>query len=303
MAVAIGVEGLVKEYRARGGTRTRAVDGLDLEVRAGGVFGFLGPNGSGKTTTIRCMLGLARPTRGTIEIAGGRLPRDIASVARKVGSVVEGAPAFPTMTAREQLRLLASMDGIPARRVDDVLERVGLATRATDAVKRYSLGMRQRLALAAALLKDPEVLVLDEPASGLDPAGIRDLRVVMRELADRGGTVFLSSHLLTEVEQLCDAVAIVHHGRVVRAGSVRAVLDDGAPAAILVSIADRPRARSVLAAAGFHVDSESTAGRLRVTGTTGDRIAAALGAAGLWPTALEPEEHHLESLFLEVTAP
>jgi ABC-2 type transport system ATP-binding protein len=158
----IEIEGLGKHYRRRARV-TAAVDGLDLVVPEGGVFGFLGPNGSGKTTTIRCVLGLARPTAGSVRLLGCRVPGDVRDAVRRTGAIVETPASFPTMTARENLRLLASIDGIGRRRVDEVLQEVGLGERAGDLVKRFSLGMRQRLALASVLLKDPELLILDEP--------------------------------------------------------------------------------------------------------------------------------------------
>ena len=205
-----------------------AVDGLDLEVPEGGVFGFLGPNGSGKTTTIRCLLGLGRPTAGTARLldvaapAPGR-PGDRAASARS-----SRRPAlFPTMTGRRNLALLGRVDRIGAQAVDRALDRVGLAERADDLVKTYSLGMRQRLGLAQALLKDPELLILDEPANGLDPAGIKEIRELLRSLGDEGRTVFVSSHLLTEIQHTCDRVAILTRGRCVAAGTVDDVLQRG----------------------------------------------------------------------------
>jgi ABC-2 type transport system ATP-binding protein len=198
MAV-IEIEGLRKEYRRfRGGT-TVAVDGLHLEVPEGGVFGFLGPNGSGKTTTIRCLLGLVRPSAGAMRLLGEPTPGHLERVVTRIGSIVETPALFPTMTGRENLRLLGALHGIGQARVEDVLGQVGLADRGDDKVRKYSLGMRQRLGLAAALLHDPALLVLDEPANGLDPAGIREIRELLRGLAAEGRTVFVSSHLLAEV--------------------------------------------------------------------------------------------------------
>src|SRR5688500_10234001 len=183
---AIEIEGLRKEYRRWRGRRTMAVDGLDLSVPEGGVFGFLGPNGSGKTTTIRCLLGLVSASAGHCRVLGADVPRSLPTVIERVGSVVETPALFPSFSGRRNLVLLGRLHGISPRAVDAVLERVGLAERGRDLVKRYSLGMRQRLGIAAALLKDPSVLVLDEPANGLDPAGIREIRELLRSLGAEG---------------------------------------------------------------------------------------------------------------------
>src|SRR6476620_4400311 len=235
----IEIEGLRKEYRARGRTRVAAIDNLDLAIPEGGVFGFLGPNGSGKTTTIRCVLGLVRPTRGRISLLGRPVPGGLHHALRGVGAVVESPALFPTLTGRENLRLLGAVDRIGNQRVEEVLGFVGLEERAGDLVRNYSLGMRQRLGLAAALLKDPELLILDEPANGLDPAGMRQVRSLLRQFADEGRTVFVSSHLLSEIEHTCDRVAILNRGRCVRQGSVREVLASaGAGQAMLVQVPD-----------------------------------------------------------------
>ena len=300
MRDAIVVEGLVKRYRRRRGGATVAVDGLDLAVASGGVFGFLGPNGSGKTTTIRCLLGLVRPTTGRMEMLGRPVPEQLGTLMRTIGSVVENAPHIPSMTAVEQLRLLADLDRIPHARVDEVLGRVGLADRAGEATKRYSLGMRQRLALAAALLKDPMVLILDEPANGLDPAGMRDLRILLRSLGAEGRTVLVSSHLLTEIEQMCDTVAIVHRGRLVASGRVDDVLRGGRTSvAVAIAPSQRDAAARLLEGAGLRI--ERSVDGVVVHEAPGERVAAVLGAAGVWPSALVPQRQTLESMFLELT--
>ena len=193
------------------------------------MFGFLGPNGSGKTTTIRCLLGLARPTGGHCRVLGADTSRDFAKVQRRVGALTEGQGLFPGFSGRRNLELLATSYALAPAVIDEVLERVGLVDRADDLVATYSLGMRQRLGLAAALLKDPEVLILDEPANGLDPAGIRDVRTVLRGLADEGRSVFVSSHQLAEVQVLCDRVAVLARGRCIRSGTVDDVF--GSPGA------------------------------------------------------------------------
>src|SRR6188508_642128 len=218
MTPVIQTTGLRKEYRSLRGKTHAAVDGLDLEVPAGGVFGFLGPNGSGKTTTIRCLLGLARPTSGRCRVLGADSPAHLPGVVGRLGALVEGPGVNPGLSGRQALTVLATTAGLGRHAVDANLERVGLGERGDDLVRGYSLGMRQRLGIAIALLKDPELLVLDEPANGLDPAGIREVRELVRHLGAEGRTVFLSSHLLGEVEQVCDEVAIVSGGRTVAQG-------------------------------------------------------------------------------------
>jgi ABC-2 type transport system ATP-binding protein len=205
------------------------------------------------------------------------------------------------MSGRANLRLLAGIDGIPARRADEALEQVGLAPRAGDLVRRYSLGMRQRLGLAAALLKDPALLILDEPANGLDPAGIREIRELLRRLGREGRTVFVSSHLLSEVEQTCDAVAILRRGRCVAAGTVREVLARGGGEALLVQLADLEAGLGALRDAG--ITAERRDGSLRVALPAADaaRVSQALGELGLWVSGLRPDEQRLEELFLELT--
>ncbi len=297
----IEIEGLAKVYRRRKG-RTVAVDGLDLAVPEGGVFGFLGPNGSGKTTTIRCVLGLARPTKGSVRLLGRPVPEGLAQSIRQVGAIVESPALFPTMSGRDNLKLLGAIDRIGAKRVDDVLAEVGLSERAGDQVKKYSLGMRQRLALAAALLKDPALLILDEPANGLDPAGMRSVRELVGRLASEGRTVFVSSHLLAEIQQTCDRVAILHRGRCVTSGTVAEVsAAAGHGAAMLVTVDDLPGALAVLDRAG--IPAQRCNGQLRVAVPPPEaaRISKTLGEHGHWVCDLRPEERSLEDLFLEVT--
>ena len=303
MATVIEAEGLRKEYRQRRGRHSIAIDSLDLAVPEGGVFGFLGPNGSGKTTTIRCALGLVRPTAGGVRLFGKPVPEDLHTSMRRVGAIVESPALFPSMTGRENLRLLAQLDGIGNARVDQVLEDVGLADRSRDAVKSYSLGMRQRLGLAAALLKDPELLILDEPANGLDPAGIREVRELLRRLGTEGRTVFVSSHQLSEVEQTCDRVAILRRGRCVATGTVAEVMAAAAngQSSILIKADDLPGALTALISAGYA--AEPVNGRLRVAASAEQAkdINRLLAAAGIWLDELRPDEQRLEDLFLEIT--
>jgi ABC-2 type transport system ATP-binding protein len=297
----IEIEGLRKEYRRRGG-RTVAVDGLDLTVPEGGVFGFLGPNGSGKTTTIRCVLGLARPTKGQVRLFGRAVPDGLAASMRRIGAIVESPALVPTMSGRVNLELLGAIDHIGKRRVDHALEEVGLAERGGDLVKKYSLGMRQRLALAAAMLKDPALVILDEPANGLDPAGMRSVRELLRRLGREGRTVLVSSHLLTEIQQTCERVAIVKRGRLITSGTVAEVMAAAGHAeTMLVSVDDLAAAVAVLRRAGM--PAERSGGHVRVAVAPSDaaRISRALGEQGHWVRDLRPEERSLEELFLEVT--
>jgi ABC-type multidrug transport system ATPase subunit len=301
MPPAIETEGLRKTYRRRKG-RTVAVDGLDLTVPEGGVFGFVGPNGSGKTTTIRCLLGLVRPTGGRAAMLGVPVPNGLPEKISSIGAIVESPALFLTMSGRENLRLRAAIDGIGVRQVDEVLERVGLADRSRDAVKKYSLGMRQRLALAAVLLKDPALLILDEPANGLDPAGIRNVRTLLRSLGDEGRTVFLSSHVLAEVEHICDSVAILRRGRCVAQGKVAEVMASAARGtAMLVTLDDLDAGHRVLRRAALPVERQNGFLRVGVGADGAARITETLAAERLWVTELRSEERTLEDLFLELT--
>lgn len=301
-APAIEIEGLRKEYRRRHG-RTVAVGGLDLRVPEGGVYGFLGPNGSGKTTTIRCLLGLVRPTAGSVRVLGHDVPGGLGVAMRSVGAIVESPALFPSMSGRENLRLLGAIDRVGAKRVDEVLDLVGLSARAGDLVKRYSLGMKQRLAIAAALLKDPALLVLDEPANGLDPAGIRDVRELVRALGAEGRTVFVSSHILSEVEQMCDAVAILSRGRCITQGPVREVMAGAGGAGLVVKVDDHAAAVRVLERAGIPAEHAGDHLRVSLPHDQAGRVTEVLAAERLWVTELRRDERSLEDLFLELTAP
>ena len=297
----IEVEGLRKEIRRRRGGPVIALAGLDLSVPEGGVYGFLGPNGSGKTTTIRCLLGLARHTRGTVRLLGADVPRGLRHVVGRVGSLVETPGLNPGMTARQILRVHARIAGVDRRRTGQVLTQVGLDSRGDEPVRGFSLGMRQRLGVAVALLKDPAVLMLDEPANGLDPAGIREMRELVRRLGDEGRTVFLSSHQLAEVQQVCDRVAILARGRVVAEGTVAEVLAAGKPATMLVRVPDHPAALAALAGSGIDAAPDGDMLRVRVPAAGAEAITRALASSGLWLSELRPDQVSLEDVFLRLT--
>jgi ABC-2 type transport system ATP-binding protein len=280
----------------------KALQELDLDVSAGGVFGFLGPNGSGKTTTIRCLLGLVRPTSGVCRILGADPTTDqLPGVIGRIGSIVETPAMHPGFSGRRNLEILGRIDGVRKERVSEVIESVGLGGRAGDRVKTYSLGMKQRLGIAAALLKDPEVLILDEPANGLDPAGIKEVRELVRRLGSEGRTVFVSSHILSEVRQMCDRVAILSRGRCVAQGPVGRVLEGGRATGLLVKVDDGPRAAAILNGAG--IEAMETNGRLRVgvSPSDGARVTEVLADAGLYLSELRPDEEDLEEVFLRLT--
>jgi ABC-2 type transport system ATP-binding protein len=297
----IELDGLRKEYRRLRGSKTVAVDGLDLAVPQGGVFGFLGPNGAGKTTTIRCLLGLVRPSAGRCRLLGHE-PAALHRVIGRVGSIVESPTMFPRFTGRRNLELLARIDGIGRSRVREVLEEVGLADRGEDLVKNYSLGMKQRLGIAGALLKDPELLILDEPANGLDPAGIVEVRKLMRRLGREGRTVFVSSHILSEVQQTADRVAILANGHTVATGPVHEVLTSGRAAGLVVRLTDVTAGLRVLADAGIPARSDDGVIRVGVPPEDAARVTRTLADRGLYLSELRPDEADLETVFLELTS-
>jgi ABC-2 type transport system ATP-binding protein len=301
--LAIEVHGLTKRFGERA-----ALTNVDLSVPRRSVFGFLGPNGAGKTTLIRLLLGLSQPTGGSMQLLGSPLPEERESVLGRVGAIVEEPRFHRYLTARENLAITAAARGPEAHeRIDTVLARVGLAERADDRVKTYSLGMRQRLGVARALLADPELLILDEPTNGLDPAGIHEFRQMVREFVDGGMTVLLSSHLLDEVEKVADYVAIVDRGSVVLQGSI-ADLHAGSVQSILVSTNDESQAMAVLVLDAVVCAAERTEEGIRVTlrpgldatAVTGE-ITRRLVEAGLEIRRIEPVRASLEQRFLEIT--
>jgi ABC-2 type transport system ATP-binding protein len=304
--VVIELEGVRKTYAGVRSGRTTAVDGLTLAVPRGGVHGFLGPNGSGKTTTIRILLGLVAADAGDVRVLGARVPHELARVAGSVGALVESPQLFPSFSGRRNLQILATLADLPATRVDELLEYVGLRERADDRVKGYSLGMRQRLAIAAAMLKSPELLILDEPTNGLDPAGMVEVRELVRTLGSDGRTtVFLSSHLLAEVAAVCDAVTILRRGRLVASGDVAEVLAmAGGSGQLRVALRDAEeagRAGAVLTEHGFSATPVPPDG-LVVAGEDGARVNALLGSAGIWARELVAVRPDLERAFLDLTA-
>ena len=275
-----------------------AVDRLDFEVDPGTVTGFLGPNGAGKTTTLRMLLGLVAPTSGAATI-DGRPYRQLADPAQRVGAVLEQSGFHPGRSARDHLRVLATAAGLAPARIDEVLEQTGLAAAARRRVGGFSLGMRQRLGLAAALLGDPDVLVLDEPANGLDPEGVHWLRGLVRGLADQGRTVLVSSHLLAEVDQTVDQVVIIDRGRLGDQATL-AALTAGADRTVRVRTAQPEALRGLLVARGATVTLDGPE-QLLVGGVTAEQVGQAAAASGVVLHEMRFERSNLEDVFLELT--
>ena len=295
---AIRLRGLRKDYRTLGG-RSAALDGLDLEVTRGEVHGFLGPNGAGKTTTFRLLLGLARPTGGSIEIFDEPVTSSTSPALARIGATVSQPGFTPGFSGQRNLRLLARAAGLSRSRVRDVLETVELTDAAHTLFRRYSLGMRQRLAIAAALLTGPELLLLDEPTNGLDPAGVVAIRRAIARVVEAGTTVVLSSHNLVEVQQLCDSVSIIGEGRLLASGPVEELLGEQ-KSMTRVGIADPDGAQAELTAAGFTVTRDGDA--LLVSGHDDPaRITRALAEHGHYVTELSARRPDLESYYLELT--
>jgi ABC-2 type transport system ATP-binding protein len=297
--LAIRVTGLVKAYG-----RIRALDGLDLEVRKGVVYGFLGPNGAGKTTTMRILTGLIRADAGRVELFGQPLRWLDRRPLFGVGALIESPAFYPYLSGRDNLAVLAGFGAAPRPgRVEEVLELVDLDARARDRYETYSLGMKQRLGIAAALLNDPALLLLDEPANGLDPAGIVEMRMLLKTLADAGKTVFVSSHILPEIQQMADEVAIIARGRLVRAGTLDHLLNESSEIYLRVSPDDLPRATELLAhaAADVHADGRGP-GWLSVAAAPARaaELNRVLVGAGVDVSGLEVGSD-LEALFLSLT--
>lgn len=289
--------GLSKAYGQR-----LAVDHLDLQVDRGELFGFLGPNGAGKTTTIRMALGLIAPTNGSIEILGFEVRHNRAKVLPRVGALVESPALYGYLSGRNNLRAIADLlGGVGERRIDEVLEIVSLKGRDKDKVRTYSMGMKQRLGLAIALLNDPDLLILDEPANGLDPAGIVEMRDLLRGLAADGKTVFISSHVLTEVQQICTRVAIINHGKLVRLAPVAELLDApgefeiqvDSPDALVAALRLQPWGQEARVEHG-HVITRAPEGK-------GRNLIAFLVQNGHNPDSVSERQKDLEDIFLSLT--
>jgi ABC-2 type transport system ATP-binding protein len=303
-SLALATRGLVKRF----GTRI-ALDGLDLSVPSGVVYGYLGPNGAGKTTTMRILTGLIRPDAGTVELLGEPFVRGGRRRLFEVGALIESPAFYPYLSGRENLRALAATGSpTPRGRIEELLELVGLRDRAGDRVSSYSLGMKQRLGIAAALLSDPRLLLLDEPANGLDPAGIVGMRETLRNLAASGKTVFVSSHILGEIQQLADIVGIIAHGKLISEGPIASLLAAGGVIRILVAPSEVERATQTLTSIAGEGSTTASSGpdlgwlSVRVDPERASELNRALAQSGIYASRIE---HHadLESVFLELTAP
>ena len=303
---AVVMEAVTKTYRGRRGRPPqKALDDLDLLVESGGVHGFLGPNGSGKTTSIRVLLGLVSADSGTARIFDRPVPQALPEVIGHVGALVETPLFFPNFSGRRNLQLLAEVAGVSRARVDECLETVDLRDRAGDKFKGYSLGMKQRLGIAAALLKRPRLLILDEPSNGLDPAGIRDVRELIRRLGRDGHTtVLLSSHLLAEIQQVADSVTILTRGRRVAHGPVAEVLAGKSTHDVVIRVPDRDGAGGVLHAAGFALSpfDDVRGPALAVHNVTAPgEVTRLLAQHGHYLEELTPVHADLETAFLAIT--
>jgi len=292
--IAVEVRGLTKRFGGQ-----LAVDGISFDLPTGKVVGFLGPNGAGKSTTMRMIIGLTAPTAGTATIFGSPF-HDLDDPVRTVGSIVDGVGYHPGRRAIEELRISAQAAGLPRSRCDEVIEMVGLGEAATKRVGKYSLGMRQRLGIAQALLGDPKVLLLDEPANGLDPEGIQWVRQLLRYLADEGRAIFVSSHLLGEISRLADDVIVIRRGEVITQATVAELTGASAGGAVAVSSLDDAALHQALEAAGAVVVASPEG--LTVTGVDAAAVGRAALDAQVVLTALRPVTAELEDVFLELTA-
>lgn len=288
---AIRVSGLHKRYG-----RTHALRGLDFEIPSGQLTGFLGPNGAGKTTTFRAVIGLTKPNEGDIEVLGLPVPSALPEIVKKIGVIVEEPGLIKSLNGRSNLAVAADTLGFGHERIDELLEFVGLTADAHRKAGDYSKGMRQRLALAAAMLGDPDLLILDEPLDGLDPAGQHAFRARLKELATQGKSVVVSSHDLADIEALADYVVVINEGLLVTEGPLETMLGEGNTR---VRTSDDIHAADVLATAGF--ETRTDGGGLIVSSSAGAAIVEALGRAGIYPDEVRRERSTLETVFLGLT--
>ncbi len=295
--VVVRTEHLTKHYG-----KIVAVDDLNLEVHRGQIFGFLGPNGAGKSTTMSMILGLIAPTSGNIEIFGLSLKNNLADILGKIGAVVESPGFYPYLSGRDNLKVFARISrNVSDNRIEDVLKLVGLADRAKDKFNGYSQGMKQRLAIAGALLHDPEFIIFDEPTSGLDPAGMKEIRELLIRLGQEGKTIFFNSHLLHEVEQVCSHVAIIKKGKVIAAGTPNDLINHSDT--LQIRVADTDKAVAILSQQDW-LSSVTREGDLLILKVPIERaadITALLVGHNLFVSEIKARENSLESFFLELT--
>ena len=290
----VETHGLTKRY----GSGVLAVDSVDMSVRRGEVYGFLGPNGAGKTTTLRMLVGLIRPTSGTATVAG-HAPGNPAGLA-KIGSLIESPGFYPYLSGRENMRVIADLAGVGYKRVEEVLDMVELGSRAGRKFGTYSTGMKQRLGVAAAVLKDPELLILDEPTNGLDPQGMAEMRKLIKDIGQGERTVLLSSHLLGEVEQICDRVGVISNGKLVKQSTVQELLGEEG---VLVRAQPIDQANEILSRM-FGADAitrQDGALHLKTRPAQSVEINRQLVAAGIGVSELRPFERSLEEVFFQLT--
>jgi ABC-2 type transport system ATP-binding protein len=297
--VVLEIMNLTKQFKA-----FTAVDDLSLQLRAGEVLGFLGPNGAGKSTTVGMILGLIKPTKGTVVIASEELQRNSAIVSENIGAIIENPAFYPHMTGRDNLRALALTAGkIDEERIETLLKLVNMADRADKKYKTFSLGMKQRLGISATLLSDPAIVILDEPTNGLDPAGQREIREIIPRLGEEGHAVLLASHMLHEVEQVSDRIAIVRKGKLIREGNVEELLQDTGYIEVVVQPTELKMASQVLEQMPWVEKVTVEDGMLRVVAMddTGSAINRALVERGIYLSTLTPKRESLEDLFLDLT--
>lgn len=294
----LNVSGLNKSFK-----KFKAISDINLKVYQGDVYGFLGPNGSGKTTTIRSILGLLNADSGTIEICGHDIHKDFENAIRNIGAVVENPTLYPYLSGRKNLEMYADIQGLSKDRVDEVLKIVQLEDRAKDKVRKYSLGMKQRLGIAQALLGSPKLIILDEPTNGLDPHGMVEIRELIKALAKNENiTFFISSHLLYEVEQMCDRVSILKQGRVITEGYVKDLLASDEEI-VKLEVMDTTKAQNVLKDLDFIAHIEAKDGYLLLTTKKGmaSQVNSILSQNDILINSIAPVQKTLESFFMDIT--